>query len=272
MRNGVDAPLSQIHDGHRERLRKQYADNGIDSFQDHQVLELLLTYAIPRKDTNELAHMLLHQFGSLENVLKADPMQLQTVRGVGPNTAQFLRMQSDVTRLVMMRRMEDKRGRVHLTCPVDGARLALSLLFNEPYESVYMVMLNNKRTVQQTRCISSGTLSEAPIYPRIIVENALLHRAHSVVLLHNHPSGSVLPSPEDIEATDAVQAGLKSIDIQLLDHLIVGRPYVYSFSVNIVMLIRGALVENITPEEYDQRMRPNADHCRMRERTQTPYA
>ena len=117
-----------IHNGHRERIREQYISHGAEAFLDHQFLELLLTYAIPRRDTNELAHLLLERFGSLEGVVTAEIAQLMLVEGVGESAAVFLRMQGDLFRRLRMRRLTDARGQIRLSSPVDAARYAVSQL------------------------------------------------------------------------------------------------------------------------------------------------
>ena len=176
-----------IHNGHRERIREQYISHGAEAFLDHQFLELLLTYAIPRRDTNELAHLLLERFGSLEGVVTAEIAQLMLVEGVGESAAVFLRMQGDLFRRLRIRRLTDARGQIRLASPVDAARYAVSQLSLHTYESVLAVCLNAKKTVQSCEKILGGSLAEAQIYPRNIAEVALLKRAHGILLIHNHP-------------------------------------------------------------------------------------
>ena len=125
-----------IHSGHRERIREQYKTHGADAFLDHQFLELLLTYAIPRRDTNELAHQLLARFGSLEGVVTAEIAQLMLVDGIGESAAVFLRMQGDLFRRLRLHRLADTRGNIRLTSPVEAARYAVSQLSLNTYETV----------------------------------------------------------------------------------------------------------------------------------------
>lgn len=252
--------LESIHNGHRDRLREQYVENGIDSFMDHQILELLLTYAIPRKDTNELAHRLLDQFGNLERVFGADIAQLMQVEGIGRSAAIFLHMQSDLTKHIQLQQLEDKSGRIRLSNPYESAKYAAAMLSRESYETVYVACLNKNGYVQHTRNVTNGTLVEAPIYPRLIVEYALLQRSHSVILMHNHPSGNPTPSKEDCDATTAVRAALSSVDIPLIDHLIAGGQYVYSFSADTIMFLQQGATQPITMtlDEYAARIRQEA--------------
>ncbi len=257
---GKAADMKTMHSGHRERLRDQYTESGIDSFADHQILELLLTYAIPRRDTNETAHALLDRFGTLEKILQADVPQLMGVPGIGQSAAVFLRMQGDISRRIQLQQLSDKRGRVRLTSPLESARFATALLLREPYETVYAVCLNKSNHVGHWKNITQGTLIEAPVYPRLIVEYALLQRAHSIIMLHNHPSGNPAPSKEDFEATDSVRAALASVDIPLLDHLIAAGQCVYSFAANTILLLPQGAADPITMtvEEYEAHLKKEA--------------
>jgi DNA repair protein RadC len=239
-----------IHNGHRERIRELYKTHGAEAFLDHQFLELLLTYAIPRKDTNELAHLLLERFGSLEGVVTAEVPQLTLVDGVGESTAVFLRMQGDLFRRLRMHRLSDTRGAIRLSSPVEAARYAVSQLSLNTYETVLVVCLNAKKVVQSSERILGGSLSEAQIYPRNIAEIALLRRAHGILLIHNHPSGDPAPSKADAETTESVRAALESIGVQLFDHLIVGGEHAYSFSTGAVIGVSGNEAEVFSLSDY----------------------
>lgn len=247
-----------IHSGHRERIREQYLNNGAEAFLDHQFLELLLTYAIPRRDTNALAHLLLERFGSLEGVVTAEMNQLLLVDGVGESTAVFLRMQGDLFRRLRLKRLADARGNIRLASPVTAARYAVSQLSLQTYESVIAVCLNAKKVVLSCERIGGGTLAEAQVYPRNIAELALLRRAHGILLAHNHPSGDPSPSPADAETTEAVRTALESIGVQLFDHIVVGGEYAYSFSAGAVIGVSDAGAEALTLEEYHARQTPQA--------------
>lgn len=225
----------QPHAGHRERIRARYAATGGEDFLDHEFLELLLSYAIPRRDTNILAHRLLERFGSLSQVLFADTGQLMSVEGIGQSAAVFLRMQGDLVRRLSLASLADARGKVKLNTPLAAAKYALARLHAHPYETILAACLNSRCEVTHSKTLQRGSLTEAPIYPRVIAETALLQHAHSVLLMHNHPSGNPAPSQEDIRTTEAVRAGLAGIGVRLSDHLIVGGALVYSFSANVCM-------------------------------------
>ncbi len=239
-----------IHSGHRERIREQYRTQGAEAFLDHQFLELLLTYAIPRRDTNELAHRLLLRFGSLEGVVTAEIPQLMQIEGVGESAAVFLRMQGDLFRRLRLRRLADTRGAIRLASPVDAARYAVAQLSLHTYETVLAVCLNAKKVVQSCEHLQDGSLAEAQIYPRNIAEIALLRRAHGILLIHNHPSGDPSPSRADEETTASVRAALESIGVQLFDHIVVGGEYAYSFSAGAVIAVPGGEAKVFSLSDY----------------------
>ena len=218
-----------MHEGHRERLRERYSNNGVGAFTEHELLELLLTYAIPRRNTNELAHRLIDRFGSLHAVFSAEVAELTNIEGIGERAAVFLRLVGDSAAL-NAEAVGRQKQRMRILSPADAAAYALDLMRNERYESVYVVSLDKNMRLLHAERLMTGSLNEAPLYPRRVVELALMHRAASILLLHNHPSGDPTPSQADAEATEAVQKALNSIDIRLYDHLVVGEGGVYSFS------------------------------------------
>lgn len=250
--------MANLHDGHRERLRRRYQEHGADAFTDHELLELLLTYAIPRRDTNETAHLLLRQFGSLQGVFSAPAEQLQTVDGIGPQAAQFLTLINSMQARMALRQLMQRNGRILLNTPNRTARYAALLLRQERNETMYLLCLNAVRTLISAKPIGSGSIAELTVYPRVIVEQALLQRAHSVILVHNHPSGDPTPSQADADTTEAVRAALSSVHIALLDHMIVGDGYLYSFSAQAVLHPIGESIEVLSTGDYCIRRREQA--------------
>lgn len=220
-----------MHEGHRERLRQSYLYGGADAMHEHQLLELLLTYAIPRRDVNPLAHELISTFGSLSKVLAADPHELMQVPGVGPNAAILLTLAGRLERESSKRKLE----RTHIMTPRNAEKYCCDLLANEKYERFWLICLDLNKRVIHTEMLAKGSLTEARIYPRVVAEVALRHGAHSVILCHNHPSGSASPSVSDVDATRAVRAALTPLGIALHDHIIVGDGAAYS------MLSRGSI-------------------------------
>ena len=206
-----------IHDGHRVRLRQRFAETGLTGFQPHEVLEMLLFYGIPRRDTNPLAHELIRHFGSLSRVLSASQEELEQVPGLGESAASLLRLTSSLSRRIQLQQTSDTVLNSVERC---GAYF-MELLRNEHRELLYQVCLDSKGKMLSTRCLASGGVSMAALSIRQVVENALLCGASGVVLAHNHPSGIALPSPEDQLTTQRVAIALKTMDIRLVDHIIV---------------------------------------------------
>ena len=222
--------MPNLHEGHREKLRNRFIqDKGFENFEDHQILELLLFYARARVDTNPLAHELLDRFGSLKGVLEARPEQLMTVPEIGPEAAALISMVVPLTRVWHRCAMESP---VRIGNSREAESYCLSILAGERTERFYVVSLNAQCKVLGRRKISEGSLSEVSAYPRMVMETALNYNAHSVLLCHNHPGGTLSPSREDLDATEAASAALNTIGVKLLDHLIVAGEDYYSLREN----------------------------------------
>jgi DNA repair protein RadC len=206
------------HSGHRRRMRERYLKQGLTGFAPHEVLELLLFYAIPQKNVNPLAHALIDRFGSLYGVLNAEPKQLMQVEGIGEYAATFLSLLQDAARLAMRTREAD---RVKLHTRQAAVDYCVRLLHGEKREMFYAVCLNGQMETLSDVLIARGSLSDVPAYPRIVMDAVLTHNAHAVLLCHNHPSGSVRPSAQDLDATRILSGLLSEIEVVLIDHLIV---------------------------------------------------
>ena len=206
------------HQGHRERKKRQFRDFGLDAFADHEALELLLYYAIPRQDTNPLAHELLRRFGSLEAVLDASQEDLTTVPGIGENSALLLRLVPQLYR----RALAGPRGKtVILNTPEKIGHYLLQRYAGEVREVVYELCLDQKGKLLTCCRVAEGSGASADFNVRTVLMNAIRCGASLVVLSHNHPSGLALPSAADQAATDRVQRALDTVGIQLLDHIVV---------------------------------------------------
>ena len=207
-----------MHDGHRQRLRDRFVLEGLDNFDELQVLELLLFYAIPRLDTNPIAHRLLKKFGSLSQVLEAPVEELQKVEGVGRNTAIFLHLTTSVGRYYMVNRA--MQNTVLSTTEKCGEFLA-PFFHGRRNETVFLLCLDAKCKLLCCREVSEGSVNSAGVSPRKVVEIALGANATTVVLAHNHPSGIAVPSAEDVQTTYRVANALDTVEITLADHIIV---------------------------------------------------
>ena len=219
---------STIHQGHRERLRARFLANGLDGFEDHQVLELLLFQVIPRGDTNPIAHRLMCRFGTLSAVLEADPKDLASVEGVGTRAAAFLSLIPQVTRRYFHDRVS--RDNPRLTSSEAVTEYVTPLMAGRPEEVFYVLCLDSGCRVVYPALIGEGTVKEAHLNPRHVVEEALRHRAASVVLAHNHPGGTAKPSNADHRLTALLVQALGAIGIAVLDHVIVAGERTYSFA------------------------------------------
>lgn len=216
-----------VHDGHRERVRRRFAENGLSGFADHEALELLLYYAIPRGDVNPLAHALMERFGSLSGVLSAPAELLVQVEGVGERTAMLLRL---VPQIAQKARLADLERELALNTRERVGAYLLELFSRERNEAVYQICLDGKGKLLACRRLGEGSASAVSLDVRKIVQNAIVFSACSVILAHNHPSGVALPSQADHAATLRVKAALESVDVKLEDHIIVADGDFISFS------------------------------------------
>ena len=180
--------MAGAHDGHRSRMRERFRREGLNGFADHEALELMLFYAIPQRNVNPLAHALLERFGSFHGVLEASEEELCRVEGVGEYAAVLLHLFAAVGR-----RVEESRAgqREKLRNRMEAQEHCRRLLAGRRQEAFYVVCLDGQLQVLADVQIATGSLSEVAAYPRLVAEAVLRHNAHSVVLCHNHPGGSV---------------------------------------------------------------------------------
>lgn len=223
----VEGEAMGVHDGHRERMRERFLKSGLDGFADHEVLELLLYYAIPRGDVNPLAHALVDRFGSLSGVFNA-PMELLTqVEGVGERTALLLQL---VSRAAQRARLADMEEGLALATREQVEQYLLELFSRERNEAVYQICLDGKGKLLACRRLGEGSATAVTLDVRGVVQNAIMYCASAVILAHNHPSGVALPSEADHAVTLRVRDALATIDVRLEDHIIVADREFISFS------------------------------------------
>lgn len=207
-----------IHEGHRLRVKQRYMEEGLDGFQEHEVLEMLLFYSLSRKDTNELAHRLLDEFGNLPAVMSATPAQLANVPGIGESTAVFLSFIHDLNRYTQVCKKKMECSSL-LTVEECGEYLCPKFM-GLRNEVVYLVCLDSKCKILGCKLLGEGSVNSAAVPIRRIVEHALNMNASTVVLAHNHPSGVALPSNDDVQTTRVLSNALQAVDIFLADHII----------------------------------------------------
>ena len=206
-----------IHDGHRERKKRQFLTAGPASFADHELLELALFYAIPRRDTNETAHLLLKRFESLSGVLEADVWELQSTPGVGESAAILLKLLTAVRHRADCGQTEG----VIISSVEEAGEYFIRLFRGEKRERLYIMCLDGKGKVVYCRSISDGSVNMASTSVRLVVEHALRPGTAAVLLAHNHPNGVALPSRADQHMTLQAHSILTSLGIRLLDHIVV---------------------------------------------------
>lgn len=207
-----------IHNGHRKRLKEKFLAGGLDGFDDHQVLELLLFFALPRVDTNPIAHGLIRRFGTLAAVLDAPREELMKVEGVGENAAALLKMVPQMGRRYLISKTS---GESILTSPDAAGRFLMPYFYGERDEVVYMASLDAKCKVVGCDMMARGSVNSTNVSLRKIVEKALARNASAVILAHNHTSGIAIPSPEDEITTRRLQAALEAVEIELIDHIVI---------------------------------------------------
>ncbi|HNW04692.1 MAG TPA: DNA repair protein RadC [Oscillospiraceae bacterium] len=206
------------HDGHRQRLRSRYCSEGLDGFEPHQVLELLLFYSNPRADTNPIAHRLLDQFGSLDAVLDAPVEELIQVKGVGENTAILLNLIPQAAR----RYLESKNATDSLVSGIsDVGKYLLPRFVGRKNELLLLVSIDNKGRILSCDRLAEGDIGRVNVTKRAVIETVIRTKATRAVLAHNHPQGYAVPSQEDIDLTVQLRKSLKEVGVDLIDHIIV---------------------------------------------------
>ncbi len=210
-------PRPHYH-GHRERLKERYISSGLGALQDYELLELLLTYAIPRKDVKPLAKNLIQQFGSITGVLDADTAELTEIPGIYKHTAVLLRLIRDTAARYTR---QDALKRDLISSPGAAETYLRTLLKGRPEEEFHALFLDNGNRLIASELVHKGTVNRSAVYPRTIAKAALRHKATSVIIAHNHPGGSLTPSDDDMKATEAVRRALETIEATLLDHIII---------------------------------------------------
>jgi UPF0758 protein FN0909 len=219
--------------GHRERVRKKFLENGFNGLEDYEVLELLLFYVIPRKDTKAIAKELIKRFKTLANVLKADTLELKTINGLGDVAITFLKMMGALPEKIYEDKLKNQKLIKDDKNKITDKEVLLSFLRNkigyEDVEKFYVIYLSSSNEVIAFEESSSGTLDRSSIYPREIYKRVIMENAKSIIIAHNHPSGNTCPSKCDIDITNEIAKGLKNFGALLLEHIIITRDSYFSF-------------------------------------------
>jgi len=221
--------MSNIHDGHRDRMRFRYLQEGAEGMATHEILEMLLYGTISRGDTNEIAHHLLDEFGSISNLIEADPYEIAKTAGVGIKSAVFLSLLHELVRRYEREKMDQKPALTSIQRSVEYCR---ALLAFRPRECFYAICLDSRRKILHTSKVSEGTVGDAAVSPRLVVEKALRYKAMGILLCHNHPNGNAKPSYNDINLTAQLKKMLEPLGVEVLDHIIIGENQYFSFFEN----------------------------------------
>ena len=208
----------QLHNGHRERMKRRFTVEGLESFEQHEIIEMLLFFGVPRRDTNPLAHRLVKEFGSLNAVLDAPREELLRVDGVTENVATLLNFSGALAREYFRRQAGS--GLI-LNSTDETGKFIQPQFVGADREMVFMICMDNRCRVLNSSFIFKGDVNATAISIRAILQTALRHNSTSVILAHNHPKGFALPSKQDISTTIALRKALDVAGIVLMDHLIV---------------------------------------------------
>ena len=219
--------------GHRERIKEKFLKNGIDGFAEYEILELLLIYCIPRKDTKPIAKELLNKFKSLDNIFKADFDKLSAIDGLGKNSIAFLKLIGDLPSIIYKDELKNKKLIDKETLKISNKDILLKYLRNkigyEEIEKFYVLYLSSSNEVIEFEENSVGTLDRSSVYPREIYKKIINLNAKSIILAHNHPSDNITPSKCDIELTNEIAKGLKNFGALLIEHIIITKNSYFSF-------------------------------------------
>ncbi len=213
-RKGVDDPQGS---GHRQRLRERFQKAGHRAFPDYEFLELLLTYAIPRKDTKPLAKALMREFGSVAAVLDQPADKLTAVKGMGNQSATFIA----VIRSALHKYLEEQvAAKPTISKPDDIVSFVRFHIGSNERECLMLLCLNDANKLLHHTIVSEGSIRRTPFYPREILKPAILLNATGIIIVHNHPGGDAVPSEADHEMTRKLEDLSRELDIRVVDHLI----------------------------------------------------
>lgn len=219
----------QHFEGHRARLKDRFASLGADGLADYELLELLLTYAIPRRDVKPIAKALILRFGSLAQVFEAEKKELTEVDGIGEHVASLLLLCNALGVHTTKSKLQQKPHMDNLDAVIQYLHARMDHLKHEEF---HVLFFDVKSNLIADETLFKGTTSGAAVYPKEVVRKALSHGASSILIAHNHPSGDITPSPEDEDVTMRIAQASAIMDITLHDHLIIGKGGHYSFAEN----------------------------------------
>ena len=220
-------PPEIVQVGHRKRLREKFIKSGLTGFADYEVVELLLSLGTPRKDCKPLAKEAIKKFKTLRGVLSASMEELQQIKGIGPHSAFGIKLMQDVAREYLKEQIIDKPVFQSSQEIFDYLYHSMRDLKKEVFKVIYLTSQNQ---IIDTSDLFEGTVNSAAVVPRQIVEQALAHNAAALIFAHNHPTGVCEPSKSDKDITRDLVFAAGTVQIKILDHLIIGNNRYYSFA------------------------------------------
>lgn len=216
--------MKNIHEGHRKRLKQLFLENGLSTFANHTILELLLFYAVPRQDTNEIAHELLNEYKTVSGVFNAPFEELVNFKGLGENGATLIKL---IPQLLSVYTISSNAN-----SPMDNVKIVCEYFqgcfIGVKTEQLRVCCLDDNLNIISCSVVQDGGVNAVPINVRKIVENTYRSNCSLIIIAHNHPNGTAMPSDADIMATRQLLNILQSVGIKLLDHIVVGRDGVVS--------------------------------------------
>jgi len=226
--SGKRVEVETSHKEHRKRLRKRFDQDGLKGFHNYEVVELLLTLAHAQGDCKDMGKAAIKKFGSVRGVLDASIDDLLDVPGIGPLSAFTLKLVRAVAEYYYQERMnQDTASLGNSQAVVDYLRVSMGSLSRESFSAVFLDAQNRPIAVET---LFQGTLTSSAVYPREVFKQVLEHNAASVIFAHNHPSGCVEPSENDIQITSDLVLAASFMDVRILDHIIVGKDTHFSFA------------------------------------------
>ena len=216
-KSSQDKPKN-LHEGHRERMKKEFLANGLDNLPEHKMLEMLLFYCVPRRDTNELAHQLIEKYKSLAGVLDAPAEELVKFSGITENGVVLLKLIIPLARAYGLGR--ETKDPVFKSVEDIGDYL-LKRYFGFTEEAFSIVCMDSKGKLLDFKILGEGDINSVGVSTRNVIQIALNSNAVCVVLAHNHPSGIALPSNQDIAITEQIKTALSHVNVRVIDHIII---------------------------------------------------
>lgn len=225
MNNNVQTP---DYLGHRQRLRDRFLKSDGRDMADYELLELVLTYAIVRRDVKPIAKLLIKEFGSFANVINASYEDLINIKGISENTAVLLKMINSAILRASWQKLsgEDAPVLKNIDDLIDYCRASMCY---QDVEELRIIYLNSKLKVICEETLQKGTINNVAIHPREVIKSALQNHACSIIMVHNHPSGDTTPSKQDIMITKQIKDAAECVGVILQDHIVIGKYGHFSF-------------------------------------------